>query len=89
MRKAQTSAYYSMGDPSYLAQMVNEAIETRGVGQVPSMRLLTDMELFIRFCTEKKEVLDKTNAIRRAKVLLSIVSRLISVMTNERNIGLA
>ena len=89
MRKAQTSAYYSIGDPSYLTQMVNEAIEVRNTTQGSSMKLLTDMELFIRLCAEKREALDKENAIHKARVLLSVVSRLISLMTNERSVGLA
>ena len=89
MRKAQTSAYYSIGDPSYLTQMVNEAIEVRNIIQGSSMKLLTDMELFIRLCAEKREALDKENAIHKARVLLSVVSRLISLMTNERSVGLA
>ena len=89
MRKAQTSAYYSIGDPSYLTQMVNEAIEGRSSLQGTSMKLLTDMELFIRFCAERGGALDKENAILKAKALLSVVSRLISLMTNERSVGLA
>ena len=89
MRKAQTSAYYSLGDPSYLTQMVNEAIEARNSTQASSMKLLTDMELFIRLCAEKREALDKENAIHKARVLLSVVSRLISLMTNQRSVGLA
>jgi len=89
MRKAQTSAYYSIGDPSYLTQMVNEAIEVRNIIQGSSMKLLTDMELFIRLCAEKREALDKENAIHKARVLLSVVKRLISLMTNERSVGLA
>jgi len=89
MRKAQTSAYYSIGDPSYLSQMVNEAIEERGSPHGASMRLLTDMELFIRFCAERGGALDKANAIVKAKALLSVVSRLISLMTNERSVGMA
>lgn len=89
MRKAQTSAYYSIGDPSYLAQMVNEAIEDRSSLHGASMKLFTDMELFIRFCAERGGVLDKENAIVKAKALLSVVSRLISLMTNERSIGMA
>ncbi len=89
MRKAQTSAYYSVGDPSYLSQMVNEAIEERGILHDASMKLLTDMELFIRFCAERGGVLDRENAIAKAKALLSVVSKLISLMIDRRSICMA
>lgn len=82
MRKAQTAVYYSIGDPSYLAQMVNEAIETKEAVKVPTLKLLCDVELFIRYCADRK-VPHKAKMIRRAEVLLSVASKLVSMMLSE------
>lgn len=82
MRKAQTSAYYSLGDPSYLVPMVNDALEGRRAAQGPSLKLLTDVELSIRRCTEMGETLGKANSIRRARALVEIISKLVSIIVS-------
>ncbi|MCJ7634861.1 hypothetical protein MUP77_21040, partial [Candidatus Bathyarchaeota archaeon] len=45
MRKAQTSVYYSIGDPEYLSQMVYESVERKKGIENPTMKFLADMEL--------------------------------------------
>jgi hypothetical protein len=86
MRKAQTSAYYLIGDPSYLAPLVNETLETRSASPSATMTLLTDIETFIRRCAGKGGSLNKVKTIREARALLKIVSKLITIMTRQRSI---
>ena len=81
MRKAQTSVYYSMGDPSYLAPMVNEVLGGKKSIENPTMKLLADMELMIRSCINDGERLGKDIAIRNARTLIELASKIASLIT--------
>ncbi len=89
MRKAQTSVYYSLGDPSYLAMLVNGAIGGNKAVEDPTMKFLTNLELIIRSCTSKGDRLEKNAAINNAKTLIGLASRMVSLMTGLDSGGFA
>ena len=89
MRKAQTSVYYSLGDPSYLATLVNGNIEGNKAAGDPAMKFLTNLELIIRSCTNKGERLEKDTAINSAKTLIVLASKMVSLMTGLDSGGFA
>ena len=84
MRKAQTSVYYSIGDPSYLTPMVNEVLEGKKEIENPIMKLLADMELMIRSCINGGERLGNDIAIRNARMLIELASKIASLITKGR-----
>jgi hypothetical protein len=84
MRKAQTSIYYSIGDPSYLTPMVNEVLEGKKGIENPIMKFLADMELMIRSCINGGERLGKDIAIRNARTLIELASKIASLITKGR-----
>ncbi len=81
MRKAQTSVYYSVGDPAYLATLVNEAVLRNRTAEDSTMKFLVDLELIIRNCTYNGERLEKETAIHDARVLIGLASKMVSLMT--------
>ena len=89
MRKAQTSIYYSIGDPSYLTPMVNEALEGKRNIDNSTMRFLTDMELMIRSCINGGERLGKEVALHNARTLIELVSRIVSLITKGKMVEFA
>jgi len=84
MRKAQTSVYYSIGDPSYLTPMVNDALEGKKRIENPTMKLLVDVELMIRRCINSGERLGKDIAIRNAQTLIEMASKMVSLITGSK-----
>jgi len=89
MRKAQTSVYYSIGDPSYLAMLVNGTLEGNKAVEDSTMKFLTNLELIIRSCANKGERLEKNTAINSARVLIGLASRMVSIMTGLDSAGFA
>ena len=89
MRKAQTSVYYSLGDPSYLAMLVNGAIGGNKAVEDSTMKFLTNLELIIRSCTSRGDRLEKNTAINNAKTLIGLASRMVSLMTGLDSGGFA
>ena len=83
MRKAQTSVYYSIGDPSYLTPMVNEVLEGKRRIENPAMKFLADMELMIRSCINGGERLGKNIAIRNARTLIDLAAKMVSLITRS------
>lgn len=89
MRKAQTSVYYSIGDPEYLSQMVYESVERKKGIENPTMKFLADMELFIRICVNSGERLGKDAVIHDARTLIVLASKIVSLMTGSKVSGFA
>ena len=89
MRKAQTSVYYSLGDPSYIAKLVNRNIRGNKTVEDAVMRFLTNLELSIRNCTNKGEKLEKNTAINNARTLIELASRMVALMTGLDSGGFA
>lgn len=84
MRKAQTSVYYSIGDPSYVAPIVSEVIEGKRSIENSTLRFLADMELMIRSCINGGERLGKETAIRNAETLIGLASKMVSLVTRSK-----
>ena len=84
MRKAQTSVYYSLGDPSYLTPMVNEILEGKRSVEIPTMKLLADMELMIRSSINSGERLGKDMAIRNAGRLIELASKMVFLVIRSK-----
>jgi len=84
MRKAQTSVYYSIGDPAYLTPMVKAALEGKTSIENPTMKFLADMELVIQSCINRGERLGKDVAIRNAKTLIGLASKIVSLLTGSK-----
>jgi hypothetical protein len=89
MRKAQTSVYYSVGDPSYLTPMVDEAVKGKKNVENSAMEYLIEMELVIRSCISNGEKLGKDNAMRNAKVIIELASKILSLMTRSKIVEFA
>ena len=89
MRKAQTSVYYSLGDPTYLTPMVNDALQGRRNIENPTMKFLADMELMIRSCINGGERQGKEAAIRSAKALIELASKTVSMLAGSKAVEFA
>ncbi len=89
MRKAQTSVYYSIGDPTYITQLVNEALEGRKGVNDPVMKFLVDMEMIIRSLAGSGDRLGKDAAIYDARTLIGLASKTVSLMTGKKAQGFA
>ncbi|MCJ7609211.1 hypothetical protein MUP00_06035 [Candidatus Bathyarchaeota archaeon] len=89
MRKAQTSVYYIMGDPSYLTPLVNNAIDEAVGLENAIMKFLVDFELVIRSCINSGERLGKEAAIQNAKCLIELVAKTVSIMTGIKAVDFA
>ncbi|MCJ7634131.1 hypothetical protein MUP77_17305, partial [Candidatus Bathyarchaeota archaeon] len=89
MRKAQTSVYYSIGDPEYLSQMVYESVERKKGIENPTMKFLADMELVIRICLNSGERLGKDAVIHDARMLIVLASKIVYLMTGSKVSGFA
>ena len=89
MRKAQTSVYYSIGDPAYLTQMVYESVERKKGIDNPTMKFLADMELVIRICVNSGERLGKDAVMHDARMLIVLASKIVSLMTGSKVSGFA
>ncbi len=82
MRKSQTAIYYGLGDPEYLAPLVEKNLVGEN-GKDALMRVLVKIELLIRRDSELAESLEKEAAIEEAKNLISVASDMVSTMLRE------
>jgi hypothetical protein len=89
MKKAQTSVYYIMGDPSYLTPLVNTAVEEGSGLENATMKFLVDFELVIRSCVNSGERLGKAAAIKNAKSLIELAAKIVSIMTGIKTVDFA
>lgn len=89
MKKAQTSVYYIMGDPSYLTPLVNTAVEEGSGLENATMKFLVDFELVIRSCVNSGERLGKAAAIQNAKSLIELAAKIVSIMTGIKTVDFA
>lgn len=80
MRKSQTAIYYSLGDPQYLAPLINQNIEDERKIKDSLMRTLIQIEQLIKRDSSLAEKLGKTAAIEDAKHLLEISSEIVRIM---------
>jgi len=67
-----------------LTPMVNEVLEGKKEIENPIMKLLADMELMIRSCINGGERLGKDIAIRNARMLIELASKIASLITKGR-----
>ena len=83
MRKMQTAIYYSLGDPSYLAFLVGDALR-EGVGDKDSlMRFLVQVEWLIQIRSVKASVSDKEEALKEANQLMKMASKMVKGIIGE------
>jgi hypothetical protein len=79
MRKSQTAVYYSLGDPGYLAPLVEKNM-TNGGGKDATMRILVQMEQLIHRSNRAAETLNKNFVIEDAKWFVEIASEMVKIL---------
>ena len=80
MRKSQTAVYYSLGDPEYLAPLINQNIENERKNKDILMRILVQMEQLIERDSTLAEKLGKNIIIEETRHLLEIASEIVNIM---------
>jgi hypothetical protein len=72
MRKMQLAIYYSLGDPSYVAFLVGNALREGFRDGDSLLRFLSHLEWLIQIRSVKTSDSDKENALREAKHLMDM-----------------
>ncbi len=83
MRKMQTAIYYCLGDPSYLAPIVGDALGTGGLSNDSLMRFLIQVEWLIQVRSAKSSVSDKEEALKEAGQLIEMASKMVEGIIGE------
>lgn len=82
MRKMQMAIYYSLGDPSYMAALVEDALGEGGKENT-LIRFLIRLEWLIQIRSVKSSVTDR-EALNEAKLLMSIALKIVKGIIGER-----
>lgn len=82
VRKAQAAVYFSLGDPSYLENIVLEVSNSMKTVEDPVMRCLVEFERSLQRI-DCLPISSNQEAYGRAAELLSIASKIVEVVTSE------
>ena len=82
MRKSQTAVYYSLGDPEYLAPLVEKNM-TNGNSKDALMRILVQMEQLIQRSSGVAETLNKNLVVEEAKRFVEITSEMVKILVES------
>lgn len=80
MRKSQTAIYYSLGDPEYLAPIVNQNMTNGKKTKDTLMRILIKMEQTIQRDSRIAESVSKNAVIEEAHNFLKLASEIVDIV---------
>lgn len=83
MRKMQLAIYYSLGDPSYVAFLVGNALREGFRNEDSFLRFLTHLEWLIQIRSVKTSESDKRDALREAKRLMEMALTFVTCFVGE------
>lgn len=83
MRKMQLAIYYSLGDPSYVAFLVGNALREGFRNEDSFLRFLTHLEWLIQIRSVKTSESDKRDALREAKRLMEMALTFVTRFVGE------
>ncbi len=83
MRKMQLAIYYSLGDPSYVAFLVGNALQEGFRNEDSFLRFLTHLEWLIQIRSLKTSESDKKDALREAKRLMEMALTFVTRFVGE------
>ena len=76
----QNAIYYSIGDPSYLAPLVANALSEGSNDTDALIRFLAQVEWLIQIRSVKASVSDKKDALTEAKHLMKMASKIVNAI---------
>lgn len=80
MRKSQTAVYYSLGNPEYLAPLVEKNMTNEKTIKDVLMRILVQMEQLIQRSSGVAETLNKNLVIEEAKRFVEMSSGMVKLL---------
>lgn len=83
MRKSQTAIYYSLGDPEYIAPLVNQNVVDGKKTKDNLMNILVKMEQIIQRDNSIADNLNKNDVIERANYFLITASEIVNLMLKD------
>jgi hypothetical protein len=83
MRKMQLAIYYSLGDPSYVAFLVGNALREGFRDGDLLLRFLSHLEWLIQIRSVKTSDSDKEDALREAKHLMDMALTFVTRIVGE------
>jgi hypothetical protein len=83
MRKMQLAIYHSLGDPSYVAFLVGNALREGFRNEDSFLRFLAHLEWLIQIRSVKTSDSDKKDALREAKHLMKMALTFVTRIVGE------
>ncbi len=82
MRKSQTALYYSLGDPEYLAPLVEKNLTSSNIKD-RFMRTLVQMELLLHRTSASAETLNRNSVIEMTGHFVEIASDMVKILVED------
>ncbi|MEM2341587.1 MAG: hypothetical protein QXX94_02640 [Candidatus Bathyarchaeia archaeon] len=84
LRKAQAAIYYSLGEPSFIERIVEEALEETFPIENPVLRFLVEIERAIKQLENMAEEKGKSPVImEETDKIISVASKIVNLLTPE------
>jgi len=82
LRKAQAAVYYSLGEPSLIERIVEEAVESETQPENPVLRCLVGLERSIKRLERMREVYGDAAVMDETDKIVSLASRIVNLLTS-------
>lgn len=82
LRKAQAAVYYSLGEPSLIERIVEEAVESETQPENPVLRCLVGLEKSIKRLERMREVYGDAAVMDETDKIVSLASRIVNLLTS-------
>lgn len=84
LRKAQAAIYYSLGEPSFIERIVEEALEEVFPIENPVLRCLVEIERAIKQLEDMAEKgRESPVIIKETDKIISVASKIVNLLTSE------
>jgi len=84
LRKAQIAVYYSLGEPMFIENVVQHAMQNGKQAEDPILRYLVEIEKFAQQISETPH-LDVEKAAERVDSLIQTASNIVEAYTGKKN----
>ena len=82
LRKAQAAIYYSLGEPTFIATIVNETLYTKQLVEDPTLKFLVEIEKTVQQIAQKPRS-DSETVMEQVNDLIQLASEIVELFTGE------
>ena len=82
LRKAQAAIYYSLGEPTFIASIVHENLQTKQYIEDPILKFLVEIERTVQQIAQRPRS-DSEKVMEQVNDLVQLASEIVELFTGE------